>query len=77
MNPIPSNTQNISKKVVEDLHKNFCRIDKDKLSMLAPGDFFEIPELENNPLVGRVRKVLDRKKDGSFFLMETSHSTNS
>ena len=70
MNPIPSNTQNISKKVVEDLHKNFCRIDKDKLSMLAPEDFFEIPELENNPLVGRVRKVLDRKKDGNVSFHE-------
>ena len=61
---------NFSEADLQRLYKNFAKIDKDKSGMLEPEEFFDIPELANNPLVKRVIDVLDRNKDGSISFLE-------
>merc|ERR1711907_555651 len=45
--------------------------------MLEPSELFDIPELEQNPLVKRVIDVLDKNKDGSISFFEFVHGLNS
>ena len=52
------------------MYKNFSKIDRDKSGTLEPSEFFEIPELANNPLVKRVIAVLDRNNDGNISFLE-------
>ena len=51
---------NFSEKELQKLYKNFSKIDKDKSGTLEPEEFFDIPELAQNPLVKRVISVLDK-----------------
>merc|ERR1711953_1209483 len=53
------------------------KIDRDKSGTLEPSEFFEIPELANNPLVRRVIAVLDRNNDGNISFLEFVHGLNS
>jgi serine/threonine-protein phosphatase 2B regulatory subunit len=59
------------------LYKNFSKLDKDKSGSLEPEEFFDIPELANNPLVKRVIAVLDKNKDGSISFLEFVQGLNS
>ena len=61
---------NFSDSELKQLYKNFNNLDKDGSGKLEPQEFFDIPELANNPLVKRVIDVLDRNKDGSISFME-------
>ena len=61
---------NFSEKELQKLYKNFSKIDKDKSGTLEPEEFFDIPELANNPLVKRVIAVLDKNKDGNISFLE-------
>ena len=61
---------NFNEKELQKLYKNFSKIDKDKSNSLEPEEFFDIPELANNPLVRRVISVLDKNKDGSISFLE-------
>ena len=61
---------NFSDSELKQLYKNFSNLDKDGSGKLEPQEFFDIPELANNPLVKRVIDVLDRNKDGSISFME-------
>lgn len=67
---------NFSEADLQRLYKNFAKIDKDKSGMLEPEEFFDIPELANNPLVKRVIDVLDRNKDGSISFLEFVQGLN-
>ena len=55
---------------MKKLYKNFSKIDKDKNGTLEPEEFFDIPELAQNPLVKRVIAVLDKNKDGNISFLE-------
>ena len=61
---------NFSDSELKQLYKNFSNLDKDGSGKLEPQEFFDIPELANNPLVKRVIDVLDRNKDGSISFLE-------
>lgn len=61
---------NFTEKELKKLYKNFSEIDKDKNGSLEPEEFFDIPELAQNPLVKRVIDVLDKNKDGSISFLE-------
>ena len=62
---------------MQKLFKNFCKIDKDKSGQLEPDEFFDIPELAQNPLVKRVIAVLDKNKDGNISFLEFVQGLNS
>ena len=68
---------NFSEKELQKLYKNFSKIDKDKSGTLEPEEFFDIPELSNNPLVKRVIAVLDKNKDGNISFLEFVQGLNS
>ena len=68
---------NFSERELQKLYKNFSKIDRDKSGTLEPSEFFEIPELANNPLVRRVIAVLDRNNDGNISLLEFVQGLNS
>ena len=68
---------NFSERELQKLYKNFSKIDRDKSGTLEPSEFFEIPELANNPLVKRVIAVLDRNKDSNISFLEFVQGLNS
>ena len=68
---------NFSERELQKLYKNFSKIDRDKSGTLEPAEFFEIPELANNPLVKRVIAVLDRNNDGNISFLEFVQGLNS
>merc|ERR1712166_1220610 len=68
---------NFSEDELQKLYKNFNKLDKDKSGTLEPQEFFDIPELANNPLVKRVIDVLDKNKDGSISFLEFVQGLNS
>ena len=67
---IPLSISIVKEEELRQLYKNFNSLDKDKSGKLEPQEFFDIPELANNPLVKRVIDVLDKNKDGSISFME-------
>ena len=68
---------NFTEDELKKLYKNFSKLDKDKSGTLEPEEFFDIPELANNPLVKRVIAVLDKNKDGSISFLEFVQGLNS
>ena len=52
------------------LEQRFRRLDRDGSGMLEPNEFFDIPELAQNPLVQRVISVFDKNKDGNISFYE-------
>ena len=60
----------VTEEELQKLYKNFSKLDKDQSGTLEPEEFFDIPELANNPLVKRVIAVLDKNKDGSISFLE-------
>ena len=68
---------NFTEDELQKLYKNFNKLDKDKSGSLEPQEFFDIPELANNPLVKRVIDVLDKNKDGSISFLEFVQGLNS
>ena len=67
----------VTEEELQKLYKNFSKLDKDKSGSLEPEEFFDIPELANNPLVKRVIAVLDKNKDGSISFLEFVQGLNS
>ena len=61
---------NFTEEELQKLYKNFNKLDKDKSGALESEEFFDIPELANNPLVKRVIDVLDKNNDGSISFLE-------
>ncbi|CAG9313726.1 unnamed protein product [Blepharisma stoltei] len=52
------------------LEQRFRRLDIDGSGMLEPNEFFDIPELAQNPLVQRVISVFDKNGDGNISFYE-------
>lgn len=59
-----------SKSELKILYKNFIDLDKDKSGLLEPHEFFDVPELNENPIVQRVISVFDKNNDGKISFYE-------
>eukprot|EP00357_Protocruzia_adherens_P028928 CAMPEP_0115021606 /NCGR_PEP_ID=MMETSP0216-20121206/30998_1 /TAXON_ID=223996 /ORGANISM="Protocruzia adherens, Strain Boccale" /LENGTH=163 /DNA_ID=CAMNT_0002394017 /DNA_START=283 /DNA_END=771 /DNA_ORIENTATION=+ len=59
-----------TQKELKHLQKRFKKLDKDRSGLLEPEEFFDLPELAQNPLVKRVISVFDVNKDGKISFIE-------
>lgn len=55
---------------VKQLFKKFNKLDTDQSGELEPAEFFDVPELSQNPLVKRVISIFDKNKDGKISFLE-------
>jgi serine/threonine-protein phosphatase 2B regulatory subunit len=80
-NNIDNSSINFGKNELKILYKNFVKLDTDATGYLEPNEFFDIPELKDNPIVQRIIKVFDRNGDGKIsfyeFICGLSNLTNS
>ena len=51
---------NFDRKELKILLKNFTKLDSDNSGKLEPNEFFDFPELKDNPIVQRIIKVFDK-----------------
>jgi serine/threonine-protein phosphatase 2B regulatory subunit len=72
-----SNGINFDKKELKILYKNFIKLDQDHSGTIEPNEFFDVPELQDNPIVQRIISVFDKNNDGkiSFYEFVTGLST--
>jgi serine/threonine-protein phosphatase 2B regulatory subunit len=66
----PENTLTFSKQELKILYKNFTELDKDKSGKIEPNEFFNVPELKDNPIVQKVISAFDKDKDGKISFYE-------
>ena len=59
-----------TKNELKILYKNFVDLDRDKSGMIEPHEFFDVPELRDNPIVQRVISVFDKNNDGKISFYE-------
>jgi serine/threonine-protein phosphatase 2B regulatory subunit len=59
-----------SKQELKILYKNFVDLDTDKSGLIEPNEFFDVPELKDNPIVQRVISVFDKNNDGKISFYE-------
>jgi serine/threonine-protein phosphatase 2B regulatory subunit len=66
-----------SKQELKILYKNFITLDTDKSGSIEEKEFFDVPELKENPIVQRVISVFDKNNDNkiSFYEFITGLST--
>jgi serine/threonine-protein phosphatase 2B regulatory subunit len=66
-----------SKQELKILYKNFLNLDTDKSGSIEQKEFFDVPELRDNPIVQRVVSVFDKNNDDkiSFYEFITGLST--
>lgn len=55
-----------SQKEIQKLYARFKQIDEDNSGDLDPEEIFNVPELNQNPLVKRVISIFDKNKDGKI-----------
>ena len=55
---------------IRRLYKQFKKIDKDGSGGLEPEEFFDVPELAQNPLIRRVFCIFDKNKDNTISFIE-------
>lgn len=58
------------KRELKVLYKNFVKLDKDRSGQLEPNEFFDVPELKENPIVQRIITVFDKNNDGKISFYE-------
>ena len=52
------------------MYARFKQIDEDNSGDLDPEEIFNVPELNQNPLVKRVISIFDKNKDGKISFSE-------
>ena len=52
---------NFDKKELKILYRNFISMD----GLIEPDEFFDVPELRDNPIVQRIINVFDKNGDGN------------
>jgi serine/threonine-protein phosphatase 2B regulatory subunit len=64
--------QNIhfDKNELKILYQNFVKLDTDNSGNLEPNEFFDVPELKENPIVQRLIKTFDKNGDGKISFYE-------
>lgn len=55
-----------SQKEIQKLYARFKQIDEDNSGDLDPEEIFNVPELNQNPLVKRVISIFNKNKDGKI-----------
>ena len=48
-----------------DIYRNFISMDANKNGLIEPDEFFDVPELRDNPIVQRIINVFDKNGDGN------------
>ena len=61
---------NFDKKELNILYNNFMSMDSNKNGLVEPDEFFDVPELKDNPIVTRIIKVFDKNADGKISFYE-------
>ena len=61
---------NFDKKELNILYNNFMSMDSNKNGLVEPDEFFDVPELKDNPIVARIIKVFDKNGDGKISFYE-------
>jgi serine/threonine-protein phosphatase 2B regulatory subunit len=78
---LDKNSVNFDKNELKILYNNFKKLDTDATGYLEPNEFFDIPQLKDNPIVQRIIKVFDSNQDGKIsffeFVCGLSNLTNS
>jgi serine/threonine-protein phosphatase 2B regulatory subunit len=65
-----SNKIAFTKQELTILYKNFLELDSDNSGKIEPNEFFDVPELQDNPVVQRVIAVFDKNRDGNISFYE-------
>lgn len=58
------------KNELKVLYKNFVKLDQDHSGLIEPNEFFDVPELKDNPIVLRIISVFDKNNDGKLSFYE-------
>ncbi len=61
---------NFDKKELNILYSNFMSMDSNKNGLVEPDEFFDVPELKDNPIVTRIINVFDKNGDGKISFYE-------
>jgi serine/threonine-protein phosphatase 2B regulatory subunit len=61
---------NFDKNELKILYKNFISMDANKNGLIEPDEFFDVPELKDNPIVQRIINVFDKNGDGKISFYE-------
>ena len=61
---------NFDKKELKILYRNFISMDANKNGLIEPDEFFDVPELKDNPIVQRIIHVFDKNGDGKISFYE-------
>lgn len=61
---------NFDKNELKMLYKNFVKLDRDHSGQIEPHEFFDVPELKENPIVQRIITVFDKNHDGKISFYE-------
>ena len=61
---------NFDKKELKILYHNFMSMDANKNGLIEPDEFFDVPELRDNPIVQRIISVFDKNGDGKIRFYE-------
>ena len=61
---------NFDKTELNILYKNFMSMDANKNGLVEPDEFFDVPELKDNPIVQRIINVFDKNGDGKISFYE-------
>lgn len=64
------NNINFDKNELKILYQNFTKMDVDHTGFLEPNEFFDVPELKDNPIVNRIVKVFDKNGDEKISFYE-------
>lgn len=67
------NVINFNKQELKILYKNFMKMDTNNNGLLDPDEFFDVPELKDNPVVQRIISVFDKNNDGKISFYEFVH----
>lgn len=65
-----SNGIKFDKNELKVLYKNFVKLDQDHSGLIEPNEFFDVPELKDNPIVQRIISVFDKNNDGKLSFYE-------
>ncbi len=67
------NVINFNKQELKILYKNFMKMDTNNNGLLDPDEFFDVPELKDNPVVQRIISVFDKNNDVKISFYEFVH----
>lgn len=64
------NSINFDRRELKILYKNFMKMDTNGNGTIEPDEFFDVPELKDNPIVQRIITVFDKNGDGKISFYE-------